>query len=209
MQRTHSPPTLDGELMRTANVSKKLDGSKPSRAQFAGRRRTINPKLAIPMNRGRLGRGPFPLLSEVTTAQLEEVVGEILGGVTPYVAAAVVLGVDGRTHYRWMDRGRQTDAPDYYRHYFDEIHRAEMRMRGGLEKQVYNRSPEFYLTRSPIGRTSKDEPGWTEEQKHSVDVSVEFELVYGELGPKSQPVERPVIDVTPPPQLEEGDDDAR
>jgi hypothetical protein len=207
--------------MRTASNSTKQIGTlepppptpeSESGRRFAGRKKQKSLRKAFTVARDGRHTGPLPRISDITKAQLDHVVGEILGGVTPFVAAGNILGISWTTHYRWMEEGRSENSPEYYRWYFDEIHRAEMEARGGIEKRIYNKSPEFYAIHSGTMRTrvvgTQVIPGWTPETttRHA-DFSGEkdFEIVFSELGPKSQPVPKQDAEVSaePPRELTE------
>lgn len=142
-------------------------------------------KSAVPdIKRGRVV--PHSL-ANISTGQLEAARALIATGVSPQVAACRCFNIHPVTFNRWMEEGSSPQGPIVHRDFYLAIKQAMWDARAIAESRVFIENPEAWLMRSPMTRSTVDEPGWTEEtvQKHT-DASgagpVVVKLEFGDLG---------------------------
>ena len=121
-----------------------------------------------------LRRGkPLPLkLRKVTEADLIICRDLILQGVTPQTAVCRVREIHPKTYNRWMEEGSSPDSPPAQREFFLAVKRAAWTARAVAESRVWGSAPDAWLMRGPGGRSTKDEPGWSEEAKQQQPINL-------------------------------------
>src|SRR4051812_22399991 len=101
---------------------------------------------------------------KLTEAVEKQICAYIRAGAFSWVAA-VASGVSRATFNRWMSEDSRE-----FRDFRDKVEEARAQARATAEMEVRKMKPEVWLRLGP-GRDKPGEPGWTEQQRHDVNVT--------------------------------------
>jgi hypothetical protein len=110
--------------------------------------------------------GPISELADLPEGNLRVYLHDVAGGVTPAIAGSVWFGVNISTVSRWLAEGRSAECKDQLKRDFARrTDQAVAYGRADAESRVVIGDPLAALTRGPLGRTTKDVPGWSDERR--------------------------------------------